>query len=323
MPEYDALLREAESTQREAYRPGTRHAHRRAIKLFVGFSVYYSEPYLDPHIYHVLAFIQYLAKYMASPLSVKNVMGALTTAYRRAGWDHTPFTSHAVHTALRSLEINSRYMPTPKRAITPHELSRIIHYVHAVLKDSTLICALTFGYVGMFRQSNLAAATSAGFDHTRQFTRGDITPTHDGLLVTLKWSKTIQAYRDATTVFLPRIPASVLCPVRAHSAMLLDRPTMAPNDPLLVFPDRRHMPLSYLNRQWRRALKHTGLNREQLSLHSLRRGGATMVWQTGLVAETDLMTHGTWASSAWRAYASKPPGESSVAMAFKSLANYS
>ena len=154
----------------------------------------------------------------------------------------TPFTTHEVHTALRSIEINSRYIQSPKRTVTPQELARIIHYVHAVLRDSTIICALTFAYIGMFCQSNLAAATSVGFDHTRQFTRGDISPTRDGLLVTLKWSKTIQAYRDTTSVFLPRMPASTLCPVRPFHAMLIDSPTRSLNDPLIMFAYQCHMP---------------------------------------------------------------------------------
>ena len=72
--DYDALLRAAETTQQQAYRPGTQQAHRRAIKVLLGFSVYYRKQYLNPHIY---------------PLSVKNVIGALTTASRKASWDHT------------------------------------------------------------------------------------------------------------------------------------------------------------------------------------------------------------------------------------------
>ena len=87
--DYDALLRAAETTQQQAYRPGTQHAHRRAIKVFVGFSVYFRKQYLNPHIYHVLAFVQYISQHMSSLLSVKNVIGALTTASRKAGWDHT------------------------------------------------------------------------------------------------------------------------------------------------------------------------------------------------------------------------------------------
>ena len=137
---YDALLRGAEITQRMGFRPGTRYAHRRAIKLFVGFSVYFDKPYNPPTTPHVLAFIQFLAGHMKSPLSVKNTIGALTTAYKRGGRDHTPFASYAVQAALRSLEINTRYIPRGKRGATPAEVERIIYYCINVPSDLTMAC---------------------------------------------------------------------------------------------------------------------------------------------------------------------------------------
>ena len=274
---------------------------------------------MTPRCRHVLAFIQYLAGYLNSPLSIKNTIGALSTAFKQSSWDPSPFSSYAVQTALRSLDINMRYIPIGKRPITLPEVESVITYLAQKVQDPTLVCAISFAYVGMFRQSNLAPQTSAAFDATRQFTRADARVISDGIIILLKWSKTIQAYRDATTVYLPRMPASVLCPVRAYTEMVAQRPTLSPADPLLMFPNRRPMSIGYLNRRWRQALHAIGLPVGALKLHSLRRGAATMVWQSGMVKDIDLMTHGTWATPAWRAYASKPAQQSAVAQVFKKI----
>ena len=135
----------------------------------------------------------------------------------------------------------------------------------------------------------------------------------------VKWTKTLQRYKEATTVFLPSIQGRVLCPVLSFRNMVLRSPTTVADQPLFVHKDGSPLTLGYVNREWKRALQALGLNPADYSLHSLRRGGASAVWDSGLATPTDIMRHGTWASDSWRAYAHRPAPASMVVKGLVSL----
>ena len=316
---YDAFLQEAAATQIAALRPGTRMAHKRAVKLFIAFSVRYQRSYFQPQVAHILAFIQYLTTAMTSPASIRNTISSLSSAYKRLGWDPTPFTGHFVQAALKSIDVNSRYEPIQKEAIAPDQLDSILAMVLAATGDYSLVCLLSFGFSGFFRQSNMALSSAKVFDPTRQFTRADVSPGVQGLTVKVKWTKTLQRYQEATSVFLPAISGRHLCPVLTFRNMVIRVPTTAPTQPLFCHPGGEPLTLPYVTRQWKRALTTLGLDQAKFSLHSLRRGGASAVWATGLVSPTDIMRHGTWASDSWRAYSHRPPPASTVVLGLSSL----
>ena len=155
-------------------------------------------------------------------------------------------------------------------------------------------------------QSNLAPPMESRFDPTRHMTCQDVKRGPNGIKVTLKWSKTLQRAQDATTIALPRISGREFCPVRAYDALSLSNPRQEKSAPLFATREGRPMPLGLLKRAWKETLVTVALPHERLSLHSLRSGGATAAWNTGLVSETDLKKHGTWASSAWMGYVRTP-----------------
>ena len=169
------------------FRPGTRAAHARALKVYVIFSKYYSVDYKNPNVEHVLAFIQYVRPHMKSPASMRNMIGSLSTAFKRAGLDSSIFSSFKENSALRSLDINSRYILSPKLPITPHQLELVIQDMRRAHLDPAIICTITFSFVGLFRQSNLAPRREAEFDHTCHLTREDVARTRGGLQANIKW----------------------------------------------------------------------------------------------------------------------------------------
>ena len=294
-------------------------AHQRALKLFIAFSIRYNASYACPPVVHILAFIQYLTTVMRSPASVRNTISSLSTAFKRLGWDPSPFTGHFVLAALKSIDINSRYEPLQKEAVDPDQLDSLLAMVLAATRDYSLVCLLAFGFSGFFRQSNMAPPSARAFDPTRHFTRSDVTPADGGLTVKVKWTKTIQRYQDATAVFLPTIRGRHLCPTLTFRNMLVKAPTLFPSQPLFSHPGGAPLTLPYVTREWKKALHSLGMDKSKFSLHSLRRGGATAAWGTGIVTSTDIMRHGTWASDSWRAYSHRPPPASSVVAGLVSL----
>ena len=247
------------------------------------------------------------------------MLGSLSTAFKRMDLDHSIFSSYRVQLALRSIEINSRYTPSPKLPITPDQLESIIGVMRRKGEDPAVICAISFAFIGLFRQSNLAPPTERAFDPTRHFTRGDVTRVPGGVEVVVKWTKTIQKAQDAPTIMLPRIPGRAFCPVMALDSMILSGSAPHPTAALFTTREGRPMCLGFLKKAWVRALLALNLPPERLSLHSLRSGGATAVWHTGKVSELDLMRHGTWASTAWKGYVRGPHKDSTVLQAFKQL----
>jgi hypothetical protein len=95
--------------------------------------------------------------------------------------------------------------------------------------------AVLFAFIGMLRISNIACVSIENFDALRHITRGDITITSQGLSVHIKWSKTLQSYRQLAIVHLPRIMGSQLCPVAAFEEILAKYP-LPPTAPLLAYP---------------------------------------------------------------------------------------
>ena len=287
--------------------------------MFVAFSVFFSKPYVEPHYQHVLTFIEYLAIHMSSPASVRNVISSLSTSYKKMNWECGVFTCFHVLNSLRSLDHNVRYMPVSRPPIAPDQLDLIITYC-LTRGESTVACALAFSFAGFLRQSNLAPKSAKAFDPTRHFTRGDVSVLPGSLRVRVKWTKTIQKYRDGTHVTLPAIPGRPLCPVSRYNNMLADRPTTTQHQPLFTFRSGAPMTLNHIQSTWRTALLALGLAGTGLSLHSLRRGGCTAARQSG-ATPTDLKQHGTWVSDDWRTSAS-PPVVSTVPMALSSLAKW-
>ena len=187
------------------------------------------------------------------------------------------------------VSFSARYKKSYRCPETTHILAFIARAL-AQTKAYALACVFSFGFVWFFRQSNMIPPSKKAFDATRHFTRDDVWPAQGGLLVKVKWTKTLQRYKEATTVFLPQITGRVLCPVTAFRNMVLRAPTASPSQPLFGHSDGSPLTLGYVNREWKKAIHALGLNLTDFSLHSLRRG----VCHLGLGASHAHQYNETW-----------------------------
>jgi hypothetical protein len=108
-----------------------------------------------------------------------------------------------------------------------------------------------------------------------------------GLVILIKWSKTLQRGEDAHLLPLPKIPGSPLCPYQAYIDMLSVCPTQSPNDPLLRIPQRKDGQSSILTsgklaQAFKAILTALGYSPKVFSLHSLRAGGASACFSAGV-----------------------------------------
>ena len=196
--------------------------------------------------------------------------------------------------------------PRPRRPVSV-ELLHLL--VHATLPwgvwGLVVKCAVLIAFFGFLRQSNLAPRAASHFDPARHTRRRDIICTPKGAFIKLRWSKTLQVAQQPVYIPLPSIPSSHLCPVAAFRAMVARVPTLSSNSPLLLLPSSpgqtQVVTIPMLAQAFNSIIKALGLPPHTYSLHSLRRGGATLAFEAGVPVDC-IKGHGTWSSQSVYTY---------------------
>jgi hypothetical protein len=158
--------------------------------------------------------------------------------------------------------------------------------------------AVLLAFLAMFRISNIACIS---FDVLKNITRGDIVKTSNGLSITVKWSKTLQSYRQVAIVNVPQISGSELCPVAAFHELTARYP-VDNNMPLLAyqvasktFIVNRNVLQTMLNQ----AAIRSNIIRHDITFHIFWRSVASIAFAAGIPFKQN-QAHGTWTSeSIW------------------------
>ena len=244
---------------------------------------------------HACWFIEYLARAKYTPGSISNVVSHIRTFYKLAGLKDEHWHHYRVGLAMRAVAISVVKAPLETRL------------------------AVLLMFIGFLRQSSIAPNTVAQFDPTRHLTPEDLTPSARGLIVKVKWTKTIQRAADAKSLLLPTTADAALCPLRAYKAYIQAR-APPPAGPLLILEDGNPVTTRFIARQWALMLDAAALDRKKYSLHSLRRGAAGYTYNNQRADLNDVMVQGTWRSMAVRDYIKpKDIQENSVHQALRRL----
>lgn len=230
--------------------------------------------------------------------------------------DTSGFRSPDFQDFISSIRANIRHTPNRRQPVLQDMLGVIMTQIGKGHDGPTLTFAIALMFYTMLRQSNLGPQNKTGFDSARHLLRSDIVLQHDAVIVALKWSKSHQG-PTASSVAAPVIPGSPTCPVTAYRHMIAHIPTRHQKQPLLVFADYTPMPMSYVNKTWDLTLEGLGIRGRQYTLHSLRRGAATQVFNEGVASIDQIKRHGHWSSDAVHAYLPSDPRNSQVFRHFK------
>jgi integrase len=179
--------------------------------------------------------------------------------------------------------------------------------------------AFILGFLGLLCISNIASVSRATFDPIQHLRRGDVTLLGDSIVIHLRWTKTLQRYRQAARIRLFSIPNSPVCPVKVFSALQRLYPVLA-TDPFLSYRASGQLFL-ITQAHLRHSLKHLLLIlnlSSQLSFHSFRRSGASLAFASG-VPFAAIQAHGTWASDSLLAYIDADARISTVPRFFSSV----
>ena len=190
--------------------------------------------------------------------------------------------------------------------VTPEillRISKVVNYRDQV--ELVVWTALLLGFYMFLRKSNLIPDTMETFNKAEQFCRSDISllGLDKAMMIDIRWSKTIQYKQKILRV--PVLPAKnkAICPVFWMHVMTALVPAVHDQSAFSLRLGGRQLALSanqliYRFRKW---LLLIGQEPVKFSLHSLRRGGATFVYQSDIETEM-IKLLGDWASDAYKCY---------------------
>ena len=159
-------------------------------------------------------------------------------------------------------------------------------------------------YYILARKSNLVASSIAGRRRlNKQILCSDVQLSSRGLLLTFRWTKTMQDGSRPLVVPCFAIPASILCPVQAFSNML-DQVPAPSHGAAFVLPHKQGVrPVTY--KDFRLLLccliGSLGLDPSKFSSHIFRHGWTTFAYCSGVPHQL-IKVQGDWTSDAYTRY---------------------
>ena len=277
--------------------------------MYYEFCQQYNLRPLSPEVSTLCYYITWLTKQFSSAQSIRNYVSGVSSLHKQLGRLAPALTSYPVATLLRAVDLTLRTPPRRRLPVTPQLLTSLVLLTKTLgALGPPMKVALLLGYFGMFRVSNLAPKSAVLFDPSRHTCRGDLLLKPPGLLVLLKWSKTLQTANITPLIPVPHLPAHPLDPVQAVSDMFTASPTLYPDQPLLTYNVAGRpitVTIDMLAHLLKELLTVMGVAPGLYTFHSLRRGAASTAFHQG-VDQLDIKRHGVWASDAFWTYISAP-----------------
>ena len=302
----------------QAFRPSTSKTYSRMFRDFLGFLV--AAGMSSHQITHqvVLAFMQFLLDNGCSHSNIANYLTGVRAFFVVHGCNTQPFRHEQIQLFLKFLKLNVQFQPKANTIITIQQLYSLISACDALPHSQVYKAVYPVAFFSFLRVSNLLPHSVKTFDPTRQLAIGDLFFSEQGVTILIKWSKTLQNRQDTTTVSLPYLGASPLCPVAALRALITEYPGNN-NDPLFRIP-RCHGLVPLTDSVARKHLKQVstliGVS-PHFKFHDFRRAGSTWAFNFGVPLD-HIKAHGTWASDCvWRYISSVPQPSSTVSRAFQ------
>jgi hypothetical protein len=106
--------------------------------------------------------------------------------------------------ALTLSSLSKNYIPpiSIKPVFSPQQLVRLINHCARLPLHIFYFAAFIFAYMALFRISNVAPPSYSTFDPRRHLCRRDIALHSTHLSIHLRWTKTLQRYRQSARVKL-------------------------------------------------------------------------------------------------------------------------
>lgn len=288
----------------QAYRPSTKRQHDYVSRLYTGLADRLQMDYLHPSQELAASFTVFLACNFKTQKSVMSLLSSLISLLDRAGLSTSEFRTQQLRTLNRSISINKRAPTLQRPPIDTTILRRVIDMWRTSGPHTLpLIAAVLLMFTTSVRQSNLLPTSQCLFDGSRQLIWADIEWRSSYIRINIKWGKSQQ---KACSRY-QKIPLAASADLCLYSTLrsLHDLNHPRPSSPVIAFRDRRPIPINYMRKKWAQATMALGIQGRGFTLHSLRRGGARFLQDSG-VTVNGIAHHVGWKSSAMFDYVNDP-----------------
>ena len=222
--------------------------------------------------------------------SVRQYLSVLRYISLEANLPNPLLNNWHLSTLLKGLKREMGASVCKKAPVTPELLlgmrSRLIM---SSSLDRAVWAAALLMFFCLLRKSNALPASLNSFCPGKHLARQDFSLAPQGLpyglVVNLRWSKTIQYRERALLCPLPKLPGHPLCPVTALAAAFALDPLPLREDPAFWFSHNGvWKPLTYPTflTRFRTLLSALGRDPASFAVHSFRRGGASWAFAQGL-----------------------------------------
>ena len=275
------------------FRPATLRQYCRMWSDFIAFQVAAGLFPYQVNIHLLLAFLEFLHHNGISPSHLQNHLTAIRALHILHGLDTSAFRDERLALFVKVTRLQAPFNPSISAHLDVTLLQRIIQQCDSmqfpvIFKPLYLVVFFSF-----LRLSNVLPHSVASFDHTRQLARGDVIFGDSGAVLVIKWSKTMQNRKDFTTVSLPDLAGSNLCPIMALKIMFATFKGTN-NSPVFLIPRNKGLvPLtdSVACKHLKDISKALSLSKV-LTFHDFCSGGAAWAFSQGVPLE-HIMKHGT------------------------------
>ena len=172
----------------------------------------------------LLSFMEFCFQSDLSQPNIANHLSAIRAMFIIYGINTAPFKDDRLPLYMKAFKINATFQPKMLKLISIETLQKIITLCSQFQFPLIYQALYLFCFFSFMRLSNILPHSSAQFDVTRHLTRGDIIFGQKVCTVLVKWSKTLQDRKQNTTIELPLLGSSTLCPVTAFKRMIVAIP---------------------------------------------------------------------------------------------------
>ena len=298
-----SLMRQAYVRLGQALRPRTASAYVTKCKLYLAFTSWHQLPIHD--VDAILAFLEFLTQNGSRAQSLASYVSVLKHYFRLCDVDTSGLSHRKIQLFIKSVSINSVYMPKYKANITISLFLKIVQNCDALTHGQVYKAVFLLAYFAFLRLSN------------RNLLRSDVIFGPPGAHIILKWGKAMQAANAHQVVQIP----SPLCPVSALKSLLHAVPASS-SSPLFLLPlpsDLSILTAPMVSATFSKIITSLHLNPAHFGFHAFRRSAVSWAADHNVPLQ-NLKAHGGWSSSAINHYFKHTPKASStVATTFQKI----
>ena len=306
---YKELTEEIAFYRNQTFAPSTKRTYSTHRDTYLRFCHFMNIPSVPASTHGICLYAAYLARTLKFS-SIKQYLGIIGLMHKEFGLPNPLIGNWQLSSLLTGVK---RVCGNDLKQKLPINFD-ILRGIHSQLNltysvDAAFWAICLVAFFGMFRKSHLLISNNGSFDPAKQLTKGDFSFIPGGVLVRVRWSKTIQFRERVVQIPLMQVPGSLFCPVSAVAGAFSFTPNI-PNDSQAfqwVHSSLNIRPFTYgfFMNKLRSCLKKCGLHGMDFGSHSFRRGGASLAFQVGLPLEL-IKILGDWKSNAVLLYLTVP-----------------